>query len=202
MAIKAVFFDIGETLVDETRLWAAVAAHHGIPLLTFFGVLGGLVERGRHHRELHDLFATGLPYADWSDITAEDFYPDAVPCLRECRARGWRIGLAGNQPASTETALHQLSLDVDFIASSKSWGVEKPSPDFFAKVIDAAGCLPHEVAYVGDRIDNDIEPAKAAGLVAVFVVRGPWGWLHHTDGRPNPADHVVTTLAEVPRLLM
>ena len=36
---------------------------------------------------------------------------------------------------------------------------------------------PPEVAYVGDRVDNDVLPAAAAGLVAVHVRRGPWGRL-------------------------
>lgn len=201
MALKAVFFDVGETLVDETRLWASVAEQHGVPVLTLFGVLGGLIERGRHHRELHDLLAPDKPYADWPDIEPADFYPDAVPCLQACRSLGLTIGLAGNQPTAAEAALAQCNLDVDVIAASETWGVEKPSPEFFAKVVDAAGCRPHEVAYVGDRVDNDIAPAHAAGLVTVFIVRGPWGHLHHTSGRPNPADHVVTTLADVPRLL-
>jgi FMN phosphatase YigB (HAD superfamily) len=35
-----------------------------------------------------------------------------------------------------------------------------------------------EVAYVGDRVDNDVEPALAAGMTAVHVRRGPWGYLH------------------------
>lgn len=177
MALKAVFFDVGETLVDETRLWASVAAQHGVPLLTLFGVLGGLIERREHHRGVHDLLAPGRPLADWPDIEAGDFYPDALSCLTECRAAGWRVGLAGNQPASAERALMGLGLDVDVVASSASWGVEKPSPEFFARLVDAAGCAPGEVAYVGDRVDNDVVPARSYGLVSVFVVRGPWGWL-------------------------
>jgi len=32
-------------------------------------------------------------------------------------------------------------------------------------------------AYVGDRIDNDIEPALAAGMTAAFILRGPWAYL-------------------------
>ncbi len=50
--IQAVVFDIGETLVDETRHWAAVARYAGIPDLTLMGVLGGLIERREHHRSL------------------------------------------------------------------------------------------------------------------------------------------------------
>jgi FMN phosphatase YigB (HAD superfamily) len=177
VALKAVFFDVGETLVDETRLWAAVAAQHGITVFTLFGVLGGLIERRQHHRKAHDLLAPDRPLADLPDIEASDFYPDAVSCLRECKAAGWVVGLAGNQPSSAEKALRRLDLGVDVVAASETWGVEKPSPEFFARMADAAGCAPAEMAYVGDRVDNDVVPARAAGMVSIFVVRGPWGWL-------------------------
>jgi len=56
--------------------------------------------------------------------------------------------------------------------------VAKPSAGFFAKVIEAAGEPAHRIAYVGDRLDNDVLPARAAGMIAVFVRRGPWGWMH------------------------
>jgi len=46
-----------------------------------------------------------------------------------------------------------------------------------ATSISRDGCAPTEIAYVGDRLDNDIPPALAAGMIAVFVRRGPWGWI-------------------------
>ena len=65
-------------------------------------------------------------------------------------------------------------------------GGEKPSADFFNRIIAECGCAPGEIAYVGDRLDNDIRPALAAGMVAVFVRRGPWGYIHaHTPTSPG-----------------
>ena len=91
MTIKVVFFDIGETLVDETRQWGAWADWLGIPRLTFFGVLGGLIERGEHHRRVFELLRPGIDLARERVARAEagysehfersDFYPDAIPCL-------------------------------------------------------------------------------------------------------------------------
>jgi HAD superfamily hydrolase (TIGR01509 family) len=200
--VKAVFFDVGETLVDETRLWASVAEQHGVPALTLFGVLGGMIERRLHHRAVHDLLAPDRPLADWPGIEASDFYPDALPCLAACRAAGWRTGVAGNQPSSAERALNRLGLDVDVIAASETWGVEKPSPEFFARMADAAGCDPAEVAYVGDRVDNDVVPAHAAGMVSVFVVRGPWGWLQKDWPEAAQATLTVADLTDLPSKLM
>jgi FMN phosphatase YigB (HAD superfamily) len=46
---------------------------------------------------------------------------------------------------------------------------------------------PGAVAYVGDRIDNDVRPAAAAGMRAVWLRRGPWGVIQHIGDGPHPA---------------
>ena len=53
--MKAVFFDIGETLIDETRPWSVVANWLAIPQMSMFAVLGKLVAEHRDHRELFDI---------------------------------------------------------------------------------------------------------------------------------------------------
>ena len=193
MSINVVFFDIGETLVDETRQWGAWADWLGIPRLTFFGVLGGLIERGEHHQRVFELLRPGFDMAHERAARAEaghvehferaDFYPDAIPCLAALRRAGYQIGLAGNQPEGVENVLRAMDLPVDLIASSVGWGVEKPSPEFFARVAVLAGVPPASIAYVGDRVDNDVVPAAAAGMLAIFLRRGPWGFLQaeHRD---------------------
>lgn len=198
MAVRAVVFDVGETLVDETRQWSVVAAAHGVPALTFMGVMGGVIERGLHHREAERLLAWGARPEPWPDVVRSDFYPDAFTCLAECRAAGLVVALAGNQPASAERLLREMDLGVDAVASSASWGVEKPSPEFFSRVASLVGFAPAEIAYVGDRVDNDVVPARAAGMVAVFVRRGPWGWLHWTGAWRSEAEraHLVVSSLE------
>ena len=64
------------------------------------------------------------------------------------------------------------------IASSATMGVEKPDPRFFAALQATAGVPAAAIAYVGDRLDNDVLPTLRAGMKAVFVRRGPWGWMH------------------------
>ena len=84
------------------------------------------------------------------------------------------------------------------IGSSAGWGVEKPSPEFFERVVREAGFAPGEVAYVGDRVDNDVVPAADAGLVAVHLRRGPWGYLQRGAERAHVR---IDTLAELPEAL-
>jgi FMN phosphatase YigB (HAD superfamily) len=92
--------------------------------------------------------------------------------------------IAGNQPLESEAALARLNIPVDLIASSAGWGVSKPDPKFFDKVIEVAGEVPGSIAYVGDRLDNDVLPTLAAGMKSVFLRRGPLG----LDARANAGD--------------
>ena len=110
----------------------------------------------------------------------EDLYPDALDCLERVRALGLRVGIVGNQTEALEAWARESALPADVISSSASLGVRKPDPAFFEKVVELMGCRAREVAYVGDRVDNDVLPAAAAGLVAVHVRRGPWGRLQRT----------------------
>jgi hypothetical protein len=53
--VRCVVFDVGETLVNETRIWASIANECGVPMATVCGVLGGRIERGEHHGRLWDV---------------------------------------------------------------------------------------------------------------------------------------------------
>jgi FMN phosphatase YigB (HAD superfamily) len=76
--------------------------------------------------------------------------------------------------------------------------VRKPDRAFFERVSELVGAPPSRVAYVGDRVDNDVLPAAAAGMVAVHVRRGPWGRLQRT---PAEAALVLDDLASLPDAL-
>jgi hypothetical protein len=146
--IAAVVFDIGETLVDETRAWSLEAQRSGVTSLTLFAALGALIERGEDHREVWALLGKQPPSAPIM-LEVTDFYPDALPCVRAAIAAGLRVGLAGNQPESTEQALRDLGLSVDLIASSARWGVEKPDVAFFRRIADEMNVAPGRIVYVG-----------------------------------------------------
>ena len=191
MALRSVCFDAGETLVDETGLWQRAADLAGVPRFTLMGTLGGLITRGERHSSVWDLLGVERPLADFEPA---DFYPDALPCLAGLRSLGLRVGVVGNTPEAFE---HVVRGHVDFVGSSARWGVEKPEPEFFERIVAEAGCAPGELAYVGDRVDNDVVPALRAGMVAVHLRRGPWGYLHE----PPPEALRAASLAEVPQVL-
>ena len=199
-APHVVVFDVGETLVDETRSWSAVADAAGVTALTLLGALGALIERRADHRGVWELLGVPRPLMS-VEIETHDLYPDVERNLEALLSAGLRIGLAGNQPDGAETALARLGLPVAFIASSARWGVEKPSPAFFARVVEAAQAPAARIAYVGDRIDNDILPARNAGMFTVFMRRGPWGHVHAHWPQAALADARIDSLDELPPVL-
>jgi HAD superfamily hydrolase (TIGR01549 family) len=198
MTIEVVVFDVGETLVDETRMWTLAADRAAVAPLTFFAALGALIERGEHHRQVWELL--GVPPPEEPVLVADpgDLYPDALPTLGALRDAGYRVGVVGNQPAG---AVEALGLPVDFVGSSADWGVAKPDPRFFAHVREAAGVRAEGIAHVGDRVDNDVVPAKASRMYAIHVRRGPWGHIHAARGDARRADARVEALHEIPPLL-
>lgn len=208
MPIRAVCFDVGETLIDETRHWLEWAAFLGVPPLTLFTAIGVVMDRGESLRRVFDIFRPDLDPAKARKIRAAqgwvydfieaDLYADARPCLAALREQGVKVLIAGNQPVEAEAALKRLDLPVDVIASSAGWGVAKPNPDFFWKIAEAAGEPPEQIAYVGDRLDNDVIPSKEAGMKSVFLRRGPWGWMHAEKPGIAQADLRLDSLLDLP----
>jgi len=184
-------FDVGETLVDETNMWSRVAESGGVTPFTLMAGIGVTIAQGRPHGDVWRLLGIEHPPGTW---TMEDWYPDARPCLERLRAAGYRVCASGNTPAFVEDELAPL---VDAVGSSARWGVEKPSSAFFARVAELAGAEPARIAYVGDRVDYDVLPALEAGMVAVHVRRGPWGFLQE----PPQAAIRIRSLDELPEVL-
>ena len=212
MRPRAVVFDVGETILDETRAWSAWADWLGIPRLTFLAVCGAVIARGNpDHREPFRIFRPGLDLREElrrreeagvpDGFTADDLYPDAIDCLRDLHAAGYRLGVVGNQPAWAEAGIAELGLPAELIASSASLGVQKPDVRFFERIADKLALPAAQIAYVGDRVDNDVRPAAAAGMQAIFIRRGPWAWIQQPTGSPPEAVLAVETLAELPAAL-
>jgi HAD superfamily hydrolase (TIGR01549 family) len=176
----------------------------GIPRLTFMAGFGAVLARGGEHRDVFELFnvpdwRTAWPEheAIYGGFQADDLYPDAIPAMDALRARGYRVAVIGNQPASRDAELRRIGVEAEVIAMSAEMGAAKPSPLFFEQVLELLGSpSPAAVAYVGDRVDNDVLPATVAGMRAVWIRRGPWGFIERLPEGVNPA-LIVGSLAEL-----
>jgi len=174
--VRAVVFDVGETLLDEGTEYGTWADWLGAPRHTFSAMFGAVIARGEDYRQTFQHFRPGfdLPTerlrreeADLAEHFNEgDLLPGRSPKPGEAEAarvpdRGRRepddSGGAAASRAQPAGRLHR---------ASAGWGVEKPSAEFFARIVEECGCPPEEIAYVGDRFDNDIRPALDTGMVA------------------------------------
>ncbi|WP_327000937.1 HAD family hydrolase [Dactylosporangium sp. NBC_01737] len=211
--IRSVVFDVGETLLDDTREFAAWADWIGVPRHTFSAVLGAVTAEGRDNAETFQYFRPGFdPQAERArreaagrgqQISAADLYPDVMPALRRLREAGVWVGVAGNQTVRVAALLRALRLPADAIATSEEWGIAKPDPAFFDLVADFAPGERSQILYVGDHRDNDVIPAHAAGLRTALLRRGPWGFLWADDPLVRrTADWVVDSLTQLAGLLL
>lgn len=209
--ITTVFFDVGETIVNETREYGTWADWLGVPRHTFSAVFGAVIARGGDYRETFQIFRPDFDLATAREERAnagkpetfseEDLYPDARPCLAELQTMGLLVGLAGNQTTRAEGILRSLELPVDVIGTSESWGVEKPSAAFFERLVQEAGSPKSSVLYVGDRLDNDVRAAQDFGLPTALIRRGPWGHILSDPDRQARCLFTIDSLTELPTLI-
>lgn len=210
--IRAVVFDVGECLLNETTEYGTWADWLGVPRHTFSAMFGAVIARGLDYRETFQMFAPGF------DLTEErqkrtaagkpeafgeaDLYPDVRPSLAKLRDDRLWVGIAGNQTVRAGGILRSLDLPSDLIATSDDWGASKPDTRFFRCVADAAPCEADEILYVGDRLDNDIRPAAEVGLKTALIRRGPWGIIQQDDPEAGRiATMRIDSLAELPSLI-
>lgn len=121
-------------------------------------------------------------------------YPDVLPALGELRERGLALVVASNWDCSlpewlAPTGIMEL---VDGVVTSAEVGAPKPDPRVFERALAIAGVGPPEAIHVGDKVDNDVEGAGAAGVRAVLVQR---------EGEPPPGVEAVRSLRELAALL-
>lgn len=210
--IRAVVFDVGECLVDETREYGTWADWLGVPRHTFVTQFGAVIAQGGDYRETFQVFRPGFDLYEERKRRAEagqpehfgeeDLYSDVRPAFAQLRADGLWLAIAGNQTVRAGGILRELFTgDVDLIGTSDDWGASKPDPTFFERVAEVVPAEVHEILYVGDRLDNDVLPAARAGMQTALIRRGPWGWIQQHDPAAAEATFRIDSLAELPELI-
>ena len=120
-------------------------------------------------------------------------YPDVPDALAQLRARGLRLVVVSNWDVSLHDQLASDGLGglVDGVVSSAELGAAKPASAAFARALALAGVAPGEAAHVGDRVEEDVEGARGAGITPVLLVR---------DGDPPDLDEPVWTIRSLGEL--
>jgi FMN phosphatase YigB (HAD superfamily) len=164
MPLTAVFFDVGETLVDETELIGGWADWLGVPRLTFFATVGAVLAGHAARpetagdrpvlREVLRLIRPDLDVAaalrrrsgDVHVFSVDDLYPDALPCLLAVRELGYRVGIAANQPPQADAVVRSSGLPFEWLLISGVAGVSKPDPALFERILEICGLPASSIA--------------------------------------------------------
>jgi len=154
--IRAVWFDVGEVLINETREYGTWADWLGIPRHTFSAMFGAVIARGEDYHQVFQYFRPGFDLDAQRQARLDAglgeylnglvLYPDVRPCLQALKDAGYFVGIAGNQTTRAGRFLRELNLPCDVLATSDDWGVTKPDVAFFHKLIAVSGHQPHEIA--------------------------------------------------------
>ena len=197
---KWIFFDVGSTLVDETEAYnhrvREMIMNTDIAFSVFDNKRIELAKQGFDgNSEAIKYF--GLKKTPWH---SEDEIPfeDALDTLESLKEQGYKLGIIANQSAGTAQRLENWGLlkYFDVVAASAGLGVSKPNKLIFEKAIELAGVPAYNAVMVGDRLDNDIIPAKAMGMKTVWIRKGLSIYQNIEFGK-NIADWVVDTLSDL-----
>ena len=198
--IKWIFFDVGSTLVDETEAYdhrvRDMIVGTGINFQEFDKVRIALAGQGFDgNSEAIKYFR--LEKTPWR---SEDEIPfsDAQSTLETLCRKGYKLGIIANQNPGLEKRLEDWGLRQYFevIAASAEIGYAKPDKEIFESAFELAGCTAQECVMVGDRLDNDIIPAKSVGMKTVWVKNGLAKY-QNTDLGKGVADHQIRSLSEL-----
>ena len=214
-----VFFDLGYTLINEDGA-AFGRLQQVCDSLGELGVnteVADLVKSLEEASERYDPSPFGsvlnqlIPDPEHQDFVRksgrypkelEKPYPDAERLLISLAGK-YQLGVIANQPDGTEARLRNYGLLSFFsvIISSTELGISKPDLEIFRVALREAGCKPEEAVMVGDRIDNDIRPAKALGMQTVRILQGV-GRLQRPLTDDEQPDATVKDLAELGEILI
>lgn len=194
--IEWLFFDVGSTLLSEEKAYLHrlqdVAEAVNEPFENIYEMAIAFYRENKKG-DLEVMQAYGLPKLTWYKED-EVLYPETVLCLEKLSKR-YKIGIIANQSLGTADRLEQHGIlkYIDLVVASAEEGVSKPDRRIFEIALQRAGCRPESAVMIGDRIDNDIVPAKKMGMKTVWIKQG-FGKYWQIRGEEEKADYEVHDL--------
>lgn len=197
--IKWIFFDVGSTLVDESKAYEermkAVAKTANVSYeYVYRTALAFYKENKKGDLETMKLLHVKKP--KWRH-EREMLYCETKECLRTLSEK-YKIGVIANQSPGTEKRLKEFGIlqYINLVIASAEEGVAKPDKRIFEIALNRAACKPQQAVMAGDRIDNDIVPAKALGMKTIWIKQG-FGRYWRKTTEHEQADYEVDNLSEI-----
>ena len=197
--MKWIFFDLGATLVDESDVYKSrcefACKNSNTDEAEF---MDKVYEKARISptpiREAAKEYNVLLP--EW-DNSLEKLYDSAFSVIKTLH-KEYRLGIIANQSPGTSKRLDNWGIGqyFDVVIASAEASCAKPDPRIFKMALNEAGCRPQEAVMIGDRLDNDIYPAKKLGMKTVWVRQG-YAIYQSIDDEDKRPDHTVDSINEL-----
>lgn len=202
--IKWLFFDVGSTLVNESKAYEkrfrSIAESAD---MTYEFVYNKAIEFYKQNKkgDLETIKSLNIKKPEWCK-EAEFLYDDAEECLKILNQK-FKIGIIANQSLGTEGRLKKFGIlkYIDLVISSAEEGVAKPDKRIFEIALERSNCKPENAVMIGDRIDNDIIPAKSIGMRTIWIKQG-FGKYWNVTGENEKADYTIDKLTELYEILL
>lgn len=197
--IKWIFFDIGSTLVDESKAYEHrikdTIKNTNITYKQFCNLIVDFAKQGKNGY-IEAANELNLKITKWHSED-ELLYPNTIRTLKLLSEK-YKIGITANQPFGTQERLNKMKIDkyISLVISSAEENISKPDLKIFQLALDRAGCSPNNAVMVGDRLDNDIVPAKAVGMKTIWIKQG-LGGLATPKNESETADLTVKNISEI-----
>lgn len=198
MRVKAVLFDLDNTLIDFMKLKnlaveQAIAAmvDAGLPMEKEKARELLVAQYRKYGIEYPEIFQRFLEIAtgkiDWSILAAGavayrkvevgflEPYPHVVDVLLELKLRGYTLGIVSDATALKawmRLSAMRLSKMFDFVITIDETKERKPSEIPFKKALEKLKLKPSEILFIGDSPKRDIAGAKAVGMKTALALYG------------------------------
>ena len=203
--IKTIFFDMGYTLVNEDAVWekrcqeqveTEEAKALGLSIVDILHEIrkATIVWLPQYKTVVKKFkFKEVAPYR----TELETLYPQAEEVLKTLSEK-YKLGIIANQPEGLNERLEKFGIlkYFSYVISSADVGILKPDYRIFKHALETAGCKGEDAFMIGDRIDNDIIPAKALGMKTVWIKQG-FGALQTPMSKDSKPDYTVHNLSEL-----
>ena len=199
-AIRWVFFDIGSTMVDEEEAYKHrirdMIQETSVTFGQFWDKRIQFAKEG-YNGDQKAIEYFGLVKTPWHSED-EVLFDDCAETLRTLCDRGYQLGIIANQKPGAKARLDAWGLGRYFpvIASSAEMGISKPKKEIFTRALTMAECRPENAIMVGDRLDNDIRPAKELGMKTIRIRKGIAVYANPSCEAEVP-DYTVDSLSEI-----